>query len=185
MSLKSRKRHAEKNHPRFPTYPLPARREAVNEIMTDYAILSILFLVLALILLTVYLFERHLKGQKADESALYISAMLLPIVLFFFNQFLRSYRIGRQLKQVAYASEETLSIHCSKVSVLCRMLKWNDLIVCIILKDDQGNCFYYVYPLKNAPHISFAKHIDQAFINQDLTLICYKNSHMIKELPLK
>ena len=185
MSVKSRKRHAEKNHPRFPTYPLTARREALNEIMTDYAILSIMFFAIALIFLATYLFDRYFKNQAANEMELYISALQLPIALFYFIRFRRIFRINRQLKQIAYASEEPLSIHCSKVSFEYKMIKNGALIVCIVFKDDRSDCFYYVYPLKNAPNDSLTKHIKNEFTDQDLTLICYKDSHMIKELPLK
>ena len=191
MSLNSRNSRSEIQKFTFPRASLSAQKSVINDIMVDDALGSAISFILTFGLLAWHLIENSLikngflNKAEADTMPLFIAAMCLPISIWYFARFRRSFRIYRILNKISYNVEESISIHCSKISFIYRPLQQiYSLIVGIIITDENGNQFYYVYPQNNFPSESVKKQIKKTLADHDITLTCYKGTNIVKALSI-
>ena len=178
MSVKSRNRYNKKQSEAVPRSPLAFQKQYLYAAMMDYAITSVIFFFFACLTVAVIFDEPTLFMRYFGTSVFFC------FFAFYMIGFIRSFRIHRALSKIQYASEESRSFHCCKCTFLFKSVsKFTSRIVCIIMKDEQGNRFYYVYPEKEAPFDSAKKQLKARFVNQDITLTCYQGTNLSKLLP--
>ncbi len=189
MPASSRSRSSEIQNSTFPRASLSAQKATINDIIVDYALGAVIFFVVTFGFLAWHLIESSLikngflSKAEADTIPLYIAAMGLPIFIWISAEFVRSFRIYRVLNKISYSVEEPISIHCSKVSFICKLLHHHSsLIVSVIIKDENGNRFYYVYPENRLPSEFATKQIKKSLTDHDITIICYKGTNIVKAL---
>ena len=178
MSVKSRNRYNKKQSEAVTRSPLLFQKQYLYAAMEEYAITCVIIFFFACLAVAVIF----------DEPTLFMGYLgplfLLCFFSFYLINFIRSFRIHRALNKIQYASEESRSFHCCKCTFLFKSVsKFTSRIVCIIMKDEQGNRFYYVYPEKEAPFDSAKKQFKAHFVDQDITLTCYQGTNLIKVLP--
>ncbi len=178
MSVKSRKKYSIKQAKQPERSPLAFQKQYIYAAMEDNAITSVIFFFFTCIGVGILFAEDHPLG---------VSFFVLLIFCFFafsMIDFIRSFRIHRALSKIQYATEEARSLHCCKCTFLFKSVsKHTARIVCIIMQDENGTRFYYVYPETEAPFDSAKRNIKESFTDRDLTLTCYKGTNMVKALP--
>ena len=178
MSVKSRNRYNKKQSEAVPRSPLAFQKQYIHAAMVEYAIKSGIFFFCACLGIEPFFDSPPFFPGYFAASAFFC------FFSFYMIGFIRSFRIHRALSKVQYASEESRTLHCCKCTFLFKPVsKHTSRIVCIILKDEQGNRFCYVYPEKEAPFDSAKKQLKARFVSQDLTLTCYQGTNLIKVLP--
>ncbi|MBR4077132.1 MAG: hypothetical protein IKK17_00850 [Oscillospiraceae bacterium] len=178
MSVKSRNRYNKKQSEAVPRSPLAFQKQYIHAAMVEYAIKSGIFFFCACLGIEPFFDSPPFFPGYFAASAFFC------FFSFYMIGFIRSFRIHRALGKVQYASEESRTLHCCKCTFLFKSVsKHTSRIVCIIMKDEQGNRFCYVYPEKEAPFDSAKKQLKARFVNQDLTLTCYQGTNLIKVLP--
>ena len=180
MSVKSRKRHAQKQNNQPNHSPLESQKQSIKATTTEYGTASIIFSFFVFVPLAFFWSE----GTDSDPFGLYVGFLFLFCIwIFCLVLFNRSLRIKRELSKITCTTEEPVSIHCKKVSFLFKEVHRTNFIVCIVMQDTNGNRFYYVYPENDTPDNSVRKNIKTSFTDRDLTLICYKDTNIVKALP--
>lgn len=122
----------------------------------------------------------------SNKTSMWLAVTVACFLIFlsYFIAVIRRILIFRQLDKIKYASEETVTVQCTKVRFLLHPVsKYTLLILCIILKDEHSNWFYYIYPLQTAPNDSSKKAIKEQLLGKTVKLICYRNTKFIKSLP--
>ncbi len=114
---------------------------------------------------------------------------MLPVLLVFtmmsFVRYAVRLRLLLRIRSIRYTNSCKIRIHCKKVYFLSRAVGKNlSLITWIVLTDEQGKKYYYIYPKDSEP-LDYAKPLlKQHFEGQNVTLICYRDTHIIKSLDL-
>ena len=180
MSVKSRKRHGQKQNNHSDDSLLESQKQSIKATTTEYGTASIIFSFFVFVPLAFFWSE----GTASDPFGLYVGFLfLICIWIFCLVLFIRSLRIKRELSKITCTTEEPVSIHCKKVSFLFKEVHGTNFIVCIVMQDTNGNRFYYVYPENETPYNTVMKNIKISFTDRDLTLICYKDTNIVKALP--
>ena len=178
MSVKSRNRYNKKQSEAVTRSPLLLQKQYLYAAMEEYAIASVISFFF--VCLGIY----HIFYEPTNFIAYFVAFIIFCFFAFSMIDFIRSFRIHRALGKVQYASEESRTLHCCKCTFLFKSVsKHTSRIVCIIMKDEQGNRFCYVYPEKEAPFDSAKKQLKAHFVDQDITLTCYQGTNLIKVLP--
>lgn len=180
MSVKSRKGHAQKQNNQPNHSPLESQKQSIKATTTEYGIASIIFSFYVFVPLAFY----WGVGTDSERFGLYVGmSFIFCIWIWFLVLFIRSLRIQRELSKIPCDTEEPVSIHCKKVSFLFKEVHRTNFIVCIVMQDTNGNRFYYVYPENDTPYNDVMKNIKTSFTDRDLTLVCYKDTNIVKALP--
>ena len=157
-----------------------AQKEAIYSTMDGHRSAVIVFcLFLLLPLKVIFTEDAWFELGMGWLSILVLGGGMLGYLVWF----LQSFAVYRELSKIQHASEEVVSITCSSISFLYKSIGRLMLIVCIVFKDEQGNRFYYVYPLDAAPNSSYKKNHIEYFTQRELTLTCYKGTNIVKSLP--
>lgn len=159
--------------------PLPLQRHAIRNTMFDYlGVSGFLFIVLIVMLLL------DSWDDKVLDQPIYISIMFLIMVgmfMFYLSHFIFCFIVFRKFVKIQYTSEHAVSINCQRVSFMLKMVsKFSSAIAYIILTDEKGNKFTYVYPEDKEPSDLAKKDIKGKYIGKRVELICYKNTNIVK-----
>ena len=101
-----------------------------------------------------------------------------------FLAFIRRRGIARQFDKIKYASEQTVTVRCKKLCFLSRAVsRCSSVLLCVVIVDENGNKFYYVYPAAAAPADAVKRELRQACLGCRMELVCYKGTGMIKRFP--
>ena len=180
MSIKSRNRAYKNRNQRSASSPLNSQKQALKLNMF-YCLASSVMLFVLNILGIIVIFQ----GENARQI-LFLSLVEMIFAGTFIHCFVafgRRFKIYQQLNKIQFSTEQLFTIYCSKISFLYKPIsKHFSSIICIIIVDEYGNTFYYVYPSKEAPSELGNKFIKRECLGKHLELNCYKNTHMIKTL---
>ena len=180
MSIKSRNRAYKNRNQQSARSPLNSQKQALKLNMFDCLVSSVLLFALNIYVIIV-VFQEENTQQILVLSI--IEMILAGTFIHCFIAFGRRFKIYQQLNKIQFSTEQLFPIHCNKISFLYKPTsKHSSSIICIIIVDEYGNKFYYVYPSKEATSEFGNKFIKQQCLGKDLELNCYKNTYMIKTL---
>ena len=143
--------------------------------------------ILSFVLLISGIFAGVMARSRYWELLAILGVVLILGIAFIhcFVSFIRRLIIFKQLKRIQFSTEQSISIHCSKISCLYKPIsRFFHSIICLIIIDERGNKFYYVYPENNSPSEFGQKHIKEYYLEKRLELKCYKNTNVIKMLSM-
>ena len=179
MSIKSRNRAYKNRNQRSASSPLNSQKQALKLNMF-YCLASSVVLFALNILGIIVVFQGENTRQIFVLSI--IEMIFAGAFIHCFIAFGRRFKIYQQLNKIQFSTEQLYPIHCNKISFLYKPIsKHFSSIICIIIVDEYGNKFYYVYP-KEGPSEFANKFIKQQCLGKHLELNCYKNTYMIKTL---
>ena len=180
MSIKSRNRAYKNRNQQSSLCSLNSQKQALKLNMF-YCLASSVVLFALNILGIIVVFQGENTRQILVLSIM--EMIFAGTFIHYFIAFGRRFKIYQQLNKIQFSTEQLFSIHCNKISFLYKPIsKHCSSIMCIIIVDEYGNKFYYVYPSKVGPSEFANKFIKQQCLGKHLELNCYKNSHMIKTL---
>ena len=180
MSIKSRSRKYKNRNQRSVSSPLNSQKQALKLNMF-YCLGSSVVLFAFNILGIIVVFQ----GEKLRHILVLsiIEMIFAGMFMHCFIAFGRRYKIFQQLNKIQFATEQLFSVYCSKISFLYKPIsKYFSSIMCIVIVDENGNKFYYVYPSKKSPGEFGNKYIKQQCLGKRLELNCYKNTNVIKTM---
>ena len=178
MSLKSRlrsKRRSEKQK----CDPVEEKR-GVIKISASYYLLVTILLLSFLVMFLILWFDK----DKANDNQLNLIAVItifLNFILIIFSTFYlsQSVLVCSMMKRIRFSSEQSLVVMCKGVRFLTRPYSRNSFeVVCLILSDAEGEKYYYPTRLG----YSAKKDLKKSLIGSELTLICYKDTNVIKRI---
>ena len=186
MSTKSRNRKYKNENQRPVSSPLNSQKQVL--------ILNMLYcLGTSVLLFAVTIFGIIIVFQEKNSPQI----LLLSIIEIFFAgtfmhyfiSFCRRFKIFQQFNKIQFSTEQLISVYCSKISFLYKpmLIKSRKIfiimvIMCVIIVDENGNKFYYVYPSEKSLSIFGEKYIKQKCLGKQLELNCYKNTNLIKTM---
>ena len=182
MSLKSLKREAKKGTA-VPNDLLQQQKAAIESSMLEFFGVAALFFLFFCITLMIDFIERAKQTQNGGM----ILAELIVFVVFAEScvSAVKRFCVFRKISKVEFSSEGTVSIHCKKISFMyIPVTKGTSSIDCIVLKDEYGKKYFYVYPKKKRPDSNLKKEIREKYLDNEMQFICYKNTNFIKILPM-
>lgn len=172
MSLKSQRRSSARKDESHIFPHLPKQKEAIRKCfcrhLADCIVMGIF--TPASIAVAIY----------ADSVYIFVMAAFF---VFFFALFLRdalaSGKVWWGIRKIEYASEETVKVSFVGFRMLHKPQgQYSSVFVCLILKTEWGEKYYYVCPGVSAER----KFIKENFLNRPVSLCCYKDSKFIKRL---
>ena len=180
MSLKSRNR-AECEQKNRVTNPLQLQKQAIWEAMTKHLAVAALFLVVIGVVLAIGIYD------KISAPTLWLIGLMVGgVSLYFCVAFVRRWVLFGHFEKIKFTTEQSVALHCRQIAFLCEPVsRFASVILCVILKDENGKNFYYIYPKKVAPLTFERKKIRQQYLDKEIVLICYQNTNIVKHLPLK
>ena len=184
MSVKSRKRTERTQCKQAPSNPLPAQKQAIRRAMFQCLCAAVLFFLFAAAVILLSLFS---EAPSSKETGFIISGMIcFSIFLYYIISFIRRFLIFQQLNKIKFSTEEAVCLSCKRLSFVFQPVsQFSSAVLCVVLVDESENKFYYVYPENSAPFDFAKKYIQEACIGKQLDIICYKETRIVKDLPLR
>ena len=186
MSIKSRNRAYKNRNQRSVSSPLNSQKQALKLNMV-YCLASSVVLFAFNILGIIVVFQGENLRQILVLSI--IEMIFAGTFMHCFIAFWRRFKIFQQLNKIQFATEQLISVYCSKISFLYKPMliksrKFSIIMdmMCVIIVDENGNKFYYVYPSEKSHHILGEKFIKRQCLGKQLELNCYKNTNLIKTM---
>ena len=159
--------------------PLPLQQQAIKRTMIDYLGVSAFLFIALIVMLLVDLWED--KSLDQPIYILIILSILVGMFIYYLTHGVLCFNIWRKLIKICYTSEQVVSINCHSVSFILKSIsKFSSVIACIILTDEMGDKFYYVYLEDKEPSDLARKNIKEQYLGNKIELICYKNTNIIK-----
>lgn len=162
------------------TNPLPLQEYAIKSTLTDYFGATVFLFVVLVIMLLAELWEDRSLAPPIYYLIIFI--ILVGMFIFCLTNAIRCFSIFRKINKIKFASEQVVSIKCHRVSFIIKSKsKYSSAIACIILIDEKGDTFTYVYPEDKEPSDFAKKSIKEGYLGRNMELICYKNTNIIKK----
>ncbi len=179
MSLKSRRKQEQRKSNKQLHNPLEMQKQIIKKATSEY----LGGLIMMLIMTVIVLITGFCVDDPAHAKGIFLIAipLMLLITCIFVFLFAECWMIFRKIKQIQFASEETLTIQCKNVHFLLQPVsRFSAIIIGIILTDENGKKYYHI-----TEGISeFAKkHIKNELLHTEIDLICYQNTNFIKNYP--
>ena len=182
MSLKSLKREAKKGTA-VPNDLLQQQKAAIESSMLEFFGVAALFFLFFCITLMIDFIER---AKQTQSGGMFLGELIVFVIFdVFCVAALKRFWIFRKISKVKFSSEGTVSIYCKKISFMYfPVTKGTSSIDCIVFKDEYGKKYFYVYPKKKRPDSNSKKQIKEKYLDNEMQIICYKNTNFIKILPI-
>ena len=183
MSLKSRKRTEWRRGKSASEDALPLQRQTLKRALIDCLSAIVVLLTAAIVVIIMAFCDR--------DKLFWIPGIFLAEVLLFGIMlthgvaFVRRLAVFRELGRIKELTEESVSVRCEKVSFLIHHeSKFSSMILCVWLKDQSGNQFCYVCPEKWEADGRTQRRIREQYLGRTVDLACYRDTNMVKSLPL-
>lgn len=112
-----------------------------------------------------------------------VYGLLLGCVMVFLIGAIRRYRILRQLYGIASPAGQEIQMKCKKVKFMTMAVsKHTAVLICTVFHSEGGNKYYHVHNDRPLWHGRMETQYRQ-YQGQECTLICYKDTAIIKEIP--
>ena len=149
--------------------------------MFDYlGYTGFLFIMMSMIII-VELFDDRTLGSSTSILVPYLG--VLGFFIFYLIRLIRCFNVFKKVVKIQYTSEQAISVNCQKVLFMLKDIsKFSSAIAYIILVDESGNKYTYVYPEDKEPSDLAKKGIKERYVGKRMELICYKNTNIIKKL---
>lgn len=174
------KRELKKRKNYSPSNPLLLQKQAIRNTMFDYLGASGFFCIVVIVMTFVELWD-----DGTVDQPIYVLIVFLIIVgmfIFYLIRFIRCFNVFKNVVKIQYTSEQAISVNCQKVSFMLKDIsKFSSAIAYIVLIDESGNKFTYVYPEDKEPSDLAKKDIKERCVGKKMELICYKNTNIIKK----
>lgn len=175
----ARNKHEKKRFNAFSADPLFEQKRAITVATFEYLGAIVVLFVLVIILMRTTFYDKQLQ----PVFGYLMSFGFLTAFLFYCIFFVRRFNIFWKIRKIEFSNEKTVVVHCRKISFLVHPVsKYSSAILGIILKDEMGNKFYYVYPERSAPSDLAKKDIKEQYLGS-IEIVCYRNTNIVKRLP--
>jgi hypothetical protein len=177
-----------KNERKLPSDILLNQKRVLKKSFTEYLLISIMFLIMAIIVFSVGIFS----DDSSHSNQIFFVA--LPILIFIaitytFISIKRCFLLVK-LKKISSLSEQRIEINCKKVSFLYHPISRHSfIIICIIFQDENGKKYYNI--LNDNIMNSFSdierknlKKLKEKLTNAKVSLLCYENTNFITSYQL-
>ncbi len=183
MFSKPHKTKIRKNERKLPSDILLNQKRVLKKSFTEYLLISIMFLIMAIIVFSVGIFS----DDSSHSNQIFFIA--LPILLFIAITYafisIKRYFLLVKIKKISSLSEEHIEINCKKVSFLYHPISRHSfIIICIIFQDENGKKYYNI--LNGNIMNSFSdverknlKKLKENLLNAKVSLLCYENTNFI------
>ena len=123
------------------------------------------------------------EDKSLDLYVLLVLPILVGMFIYYLIQGILCFSIWGTIIKIRYTSEQVVSIDCHSVSFILKSIsKFSYAIACIILTDERGNKFHYVYLEDKEPSDLARKDIKEQYLGNKIELICYKNTNIVKRI---
>lgn len=167
--------------------PLPLQKQALKNAILNYIAAAVLFFSFSVIMFNV-IFNAVFRCNETlrQNSGSLFGAFLLSFGSLCFGIFaIQRYAILKQLEAVEGSTVYTISTRCRQVRCIGQiMTKRSAIILCLVLTDENGSKFCYVYPKGNAPPDTAKASIKAQYLGNRIELCCYHDTNMIKTLTV-
>ena len=120
-----------------------------------------------------------------EHEGIWSTFFMLLIFMLVFVDFIRRYLILRRLNIINASSDYEITVQCKDVRFLLDPIGGTSgIILCVILRDQTGTPYYYIYPSEDAPFDNYRTLIKNKFTEKTVKLKCYQDTNFIKTLPL-
>lgn len=172
MSLKSQKRTAARQDEGRGISHLQKQKEAIGKTFHHELMCLIVFGICVPLLIA--------AAIAADSAFIFVMAALFAFgFVMALRDALASGKVWWGIRKIEYASEETVKVSFVGFRMLHKPQgRYSSVFVCLILKTEWGEKYYYVCPGVSAER----KFIKENFLNRPVSLCCYKDSKFIKRL---
>ena len=176
MSKKLRKRKERRNIDRSSPDLLSMQKQTMKKAFLDYLGATIMFFVMALVVLMVGLLTEDASHSK--QILFGATPIIIGFTMFFTFLFLRRFVIFKEINKITSSSEQTIEITCKKVSFLTQPIsRYSAVIICIVLTDENGKKYYDIV---NGISDSTKKATRAELLNVKITLNCYANTNCVR-----
>ena len=176
MSKKIHKRKERRNIDRSSPDLLSMQKQTMKKAFLDYLGATIMFFVMALVVLMVGLLTEDASHSK--QILFGATPIIIGFTMFFTFLFLRRFVIFKEINKITSSSEQTIKITCKKVAFLTQPIsKHNAVIICIVLTDENGKKYYAIV---NGISVSTKKAMRAELLNVKITLNCYANTNCVR-----
>ena len=182
MSKKSQKRRIQRDLQKEPTNILPLQKKTIRRSMRDYLLSGLLCLTLTVLS---YIVSFTAEAGNHRNGILFFVVPLLSLITFLLLlAAFRRWRICRKIGGVLYSTADAVTIQCKKASALYHPVGQHSYaVICLVLRDELGRKYHYIYPAGHTPGDRAAKQLRHQLTGKELTLICYRDSSIVKEFP--
>lgn len=179
MSLKSRRKQEERKSNKQQHNPLETQKQTIKKATLDYlGCLIMMFVMTGIVLITGFCVDDPAHAKGIFLIAIPLMLLITAIFVFLFTE---CWMVFRKIKQIQFASEESVTIQCKKVSFLLKHVsRFSSIIICIILTDENGKKYYHI--TEGISEFS-KKAIKNELLHSKIALVCYQNTNFIKKYP--
>ena len=163
---------------------LTLQKKAVKQDVVGYFALSVIFLFITTPLPVITL----IRNESFDWGLWYLLGAGLFCVIYSLLIALIRRPLIKKLNEIESSDEQTVLVNCKKISFSFTHpsnTSRAEVLLCVTIKDDEGNKFYYVFPSCEAPHRIKSREIRKALVGKTLALVCYQGANIIKQQPLE
>lgn len=176
---------------------LELQKQSASLCANSLLIYIVIFLIIIIIAAAA---EVYHEGTLRPLFLFGILPLLLIIPVISFVQYVPRLRLALRLGRIRYSNTREVHIRCKKARFLNRPEgsgKGVWFITWIVLTDEQGETYYYAFPKGSEPFhegtilpmssvkkTDPAKLLEQHFEGNSLTLLCYRDTPIIKSLDL-
>lgn len=152
---------------------LELQKKSLAEDLRNHVLLCAFFLVLACVCILVGTFA---KQSSAFLGVIPMAVLAIPFACFAF----RSASAYRKMRQIMTSAAEEKKVCVQKIKLwMISGYRGTSWIRCVVLIDESGEKYYYVYPAGHTPISGFAKVIRARCLYQTVYISCYKNTRFI------
>ena len=99
---------------------------------------------------------------------------------------IRRHRLNNAIQKLDSTDATEIWIHCTKVQFIPqRAGKYSSVIICIVLYDEKGEAFFYVYPKGDERTDYATETLKNSLVGFEITLACYTGTHIAKSFKNK
>ena len=137
---------------------------------------------MALFFLALVLFPLVLGLMSEGEGRMILWGLivLVPMGTVYLIKAIRRHRLDSELQRIPCSDVTETNIHCTKVQFMTqRVGKYSSVIMCMILYDENGEAFFYVYPKGDERTDYATETLKSSLVGFGITLACYSGTHIV------
>ena len=181
MSKKSRARTDARRVKKPIPYCLDKQKLTARQAALESRNMALFFL--ALVLLPLVL---GLMSEGGGRMLLWGLVVLVPVGTVYLIKAMRRYRLDSEIQRIPCSDVTETDIHCTKVQFMTqRAGKYSSVIMCMILHNENGETFFYVYPKGDERTDYATETLKSSLVGFEITLACYSGTHIVKSFKNK
>lgn len=176
MSKKSRSRAAVRRVKKPIPYCLDRQKLTTRQAALESRNMALFFL--ALVFLPLVL---GLMSEGEGRMILWGLVVLVPVGTFYLIKAIRRHRLNNAIQKIDSTDETEICIRCTKMRFMTQPVgKHSSVIMCMILYNENGEAFFYVYPKGDERTDYATETLKSSLVGFEITLACYAGTHIVK-----